>query len=455
MGNNRFIPAHSRAPVDEFLPFGQLFVLGLQHVLVMYAGAVVVPLIIGSAIGLPNEQIAFLVSADLFVSGLATLVQSAGFLRWFGIRLPIIMGVSFTGVGPMIAIASNPDLGLVGIYGAMIVAGLFGVLCAPLVARLLRFFPPVVLGTELMMVGLAIMGVSATWAAGGLNNPNYGSLLYIGEAALVAAGILIITKYFRGFIQHIAVLLALLIGILVAYANGQIDFSGVQDAAWFGFIMPFHFGMPKFELWPILAMTMVMMATFIESTGMFFAVGDMVEKKIDQKSLIKGFRADGLGYLLGATFNIFPYTSFAENVGLVSMTGVRSRWVTAIGGVILMVLGLIPKLSAIVAAVPHAVLGGATLIMFGMIAVTGIKMLSDVDFTHNHYNAYVVATSLGIGMLPVIAPDFFSQFPEQMAPFLQSGILLCAVSAVLLNVFFNGVPKKVELPEIHAEELAS
>src|SRR5699024_10881572 len=166
-----------------------------------------------------------------------------------------------------------------------------------------------------------------------------------------------------------------------------------------------------------------------------------------------GFRADSLGYIMGAVFNTFPYTSFAENVGLVSMTGVRSRWVTVVSGIILIDLGLFPKLAAVVASVPHFVLGGATLCMFGRFATTGMKMLREVHFTDNHYNEYVVATSLGIGMLPVVAPGFFDQFPVQIAPFLLSGILLSAVSAVVLNIFFNGMPKHITLPDVNEDDL--
>ncbi|WP_442793695.1 nucleobase:cation symporter-2 family protein [Paraburkholderia sp. ZP32-5] len=430
------MPADSRAAVDELLPVGRLTLLGMQHVMVMYAGAIAVPLIMGMALKLPREQVAYLISVDLFVSGLITLVQSIG-VRWFGIKLPIMMGVSFTGVGPMIAIATNPNLGLLGIYGSMIFSGIFGILMAPVMAKLLRFFPPVVIGTEILVVGLCLMGVSANWAAGGLGNPHFGSPDQIGMSFLVLAVILAITKYFSGFVRNIAVLLGIVFGMTIAATTGTIDFSSVRGAAWFGVVLPFHFGVPKFDFWAIATMSIVMLVTFIEATGMFVAVGEMVGKEIDEKQMIKGFRADGLGTLLGAIFNIFPYTSYAENVGLVSITGVRSRWVCAMGGGILMLLGLFPKLSALVASVPASVLGGAGLIMFGMITACGVRMLANVDFAHNHFNAYIVAISVSVGMLPVVNPDFFARFPSQLAPLLHSSILLAAVTAVILNLFFN------------------
>lgn len=436
MSVKRYIPSDSRAPVDEVLPIGRLTALGMQHVMVMYAGAVAVPLIISMALNLPKEQTAFLISLGLFVSGLITLVQAVG-IRGFGIKMPIMMGISFTGVGPMVAIGTNPDLGLAGIYGSMIVAGILGILLAPLMARLLRFFPPVVIGTEILVVGLALMGVSANWASGGLGNPDFGSPKFIGISFLVLTFILIITKFSRGFVRNTAVLLGIMFGMLLSLSAGMVDFSAVEEAAWFGVVLPMQIALPKFDFWAIVAMTIVMLVTFIEATGMFVAVGEMVGKPVDRKEMVNGFRADGLGTLVGAIFNIFPYTSYAENVGLVSITGVRSRWVCAMGGLILMVLGLFPKMSALIASIPPAVLGGAGLIMFGMITACGVRMLAQVDYVKNPFNAYIIAISVSVAMLPVINPQFFEQLPSQLAPLLKSSILLAAITAVILNIYFN------------------
>lgn len=451
MSVKRYIPSDSRAPVDEVLPIGRLAALGMQHVMVMYAGAVAVPLIISMALNLPKEQTAFLISLGLFVSGMITLVQAVG-IRWFGIKMPIMMGISFTGVGPMIAIGTNPDLGLAGIYGSMIVAGILGILLAPLMARLLRFFPPVVIGTEILVVGLALMGVSANWASGGLGNPDFGSPKFIGMSFLVLAFILIITKFSRGFVRNTAVLLGIMFGMLLSLSAGMVNFSAVEEAAWFGVVLPMQIAVPKFDFWAIVAMTIVMLVTFIEATGMFVAVGEMVGKPVDRKAMVNGFRADGLGTLVGAIFNIFPYTSYAENVGLVSITGVRSRWVCAMGGLILMVLGLFPKMSALIASIPPAVLGGAGLIMFGMITACGVRMLAQVDYVKNPFNAYIIAISISVAMLPVINPQFFEQFPSQLAPLLKSSILLAAITAVILNIYFNIIGGAVKEKEKEKEK---
>lgn len=437
-------------PVDEVLPPARLTLLGLQHVLVMYAGAVAVPLIVGGALKLPKEQMAMLINADLFACGIATLVQSIGLWR-FGIRLPVMMGVTFAAVSPMVVMATNPSIGLLGIYGAVIVAGIFGILVAPLISRMLPLFPPVVTGSIITIIGISLMRVGVNWAAGGnpmiknpadmagpmIPNPAYGAPLHLAVAAIVLVFILLITKFVKGFFANIAVLLGLVLGMVIAIALGKVDFGGLASEKWFAVVYPFQFGMPTFDFVACLTMCMVMVVVMIESLGMFLAVGNIVGKEVGQKELSDGLRVDGLGTLIGGVFNTFPYTSFSQNVGLVGVTGVRSRWVTAVGGVILLALGLVPKLAFVVASVPQFVLGGAGIVMFGMVCATGIRILGGVDFAKNRLNLYVVALAIGFGMIPLVADKFFAQMPKALSPLLHSGILLCSIVAVALNAFFN------------------
>jgi uric acid transporter len=440
--------------VDERLPLARLSALGLQHVLVMYAGAIAVPLIVGRALKLPPEQVAALINADLFASGIATLVQSLGvFWLGVGIRLPVMMGVTFASLAPMLSIATSPDLGLLDIYGAVIVAGTFGLLIAPFVSRLLRLFPPVVTGTIIVVIGVSLMRVGVNWAGGGLPtldkivdgqhgafpNPSYGAPDGLALALFVLLVILATTRYGRGFVSNVAVLLGIVAGAVVAALLGKMHFDKVATATWFDLVYPFQFGWPKFDLVACLTMCLVMIVVMIESTGMFLALGEMTGKPVDQDMLTRGLRADGIGTLIGGIFNTFPYTSFSQNVGLVGVTGVRSRFVTAAGGVIMLILGLIPKLAALVEAIPQVVLGGAGLVMFGMVAATGARILTNVDFKTNRHNLFVVAVAIGFGMIPLVAPTFFRQLPHVLQPLLDSGIVLAAAVAVLLNVFFNGI----------------
>jgi uric acid transporter len=438
-------------PVDEVLPIPRLLALGLQHVLVMYAGAVAVPLIIGRALKLPPEDVAFLISADLFACGLATLVQCIG-LPGVGIRLPVMMGVTFASVGPMLSMAAAPEIGLLGIYGSVIVAGIFGIIVAPFISRLLPLFPPVVTGTIIMVIGISLMRVGINWAGGGLPtltkvvdgvqgafpNPAYGQLQGLGISLFVLLVILGLIRWGSGFIANVSVLLGIIAGAVLASVLGVMHFDKVAAAPWGDVVIPLRFGVPQFHLVPIVTMCIVMIVVMIESLGMFLALGEITGRKIDRDALSRGLRADGVGTLLGGFFNTFPYTSFSQNVGLVSVTGVRSRWVTITGGCIMLVLGLIPKLAALVEAVPLVVLGGAGLVMFGMVAATGARILASVDFRTNRFNLFVVAISVGFGLIPLAAPGFFHNLPHDLQPLLESGILLCAVVAVLLNAFFNG-----------------
>jgi NCS2 family nucleobase:cation symporter-2 len=465
-------------PVDEKLPAPRLAALGIQHVLVMYAGAVAVPLIVGRALKLTPEQVALLISADLFCCGLVTLIQSFGVTRWFGIKLPVMMGVTFAAVGPMVAFANAmPGVdGARAIFGAIIGAGIVSIVIAPMVSRLLRFFPPVVTGTIITIIGVSLMRVGVGWAMGGpaflaqrtdvpklvdmvdkakaaaaaasapiqlgpipmVNNPGYGALDNMAIAAVVLVFILLLVKYTKGFIANISVLLGIIGGCVIAAAMGKMGFDKVAKAHWFDVVTPFAFGMPTFDWVMIATMVLVMIVVMIESTGMFLALSDITGKKIGQAELAAGLRTDGVGTLIGGIFNTFPYTSFSQNVGLVGVTGVRSRYVCVAGGLIMIVLGLLPKMAAFVESIPQFVLGGAGLVMFGMVAATGIRILSTVDYKGNRNNLYIVALAIGFGLIPLVAPRWTQQMAHGLHPLLESGILLTSVAAVVLNLFFNG-----------------
>jgi xanthine permease len=433
-------------PVDEMLPAPRLAALGLQHVLVMYAGAVAVPLIIGGALKMSREDIAFLISADLFCCGLVTLIQCVGIWN-VGIRMPVMMGVAFTAIAPIIATGSNPQLGLPAVFGAVIGSGIFTFFAAPYMSKLVRWFPPVVTGTVVLLIGVSLMKVGIHWAAGGqpmlfgpggpVPNPEYGSPINLVLAGTVLLAILLMTAYFKGFLANVAVLLGLVIGFVLAVALGRVHFGGLDDIAWVRIVLPFQFGLPTFDLMSIVTLSIVMVVMMIESTGLFLALADMSGRTLSQNDLARGLRADGVGNIIGGVFGTFTYTSYSQNVGLVQITGVRSRWVVAVAGVILIVLGCLPKLSVLVASIPNSVLGGAAIVMFGMVAATGVKILAKVDFAADRRNLYIVAVGLGAGMIPLVADRFFLQLPPLAMRFFQNGILLGTLTAVLLNLLFS------------------
>ncbi|MFJ6705161.1 MULTISPECIES: nucleobase:cation symporter-2 family protein [unclassified Streptomyces] len=437
-------PVH---PVDEVPPVGQLAAFGLQHVLAMYAGAVAVPLIVGGAMKLSPADLAYLITADLLVCGVATLIQCVGFWR-FGVRLPIMQGCTFAAVSPMVLIGTTGG-GLPAIYGSVIVAGLAIMLLAPVFGKLLRFFPPVVTGTVILIIGISLLPVAGNWAAGGAGSEDFGEPRNLALAAFVLAVVVAVQRFAPAYLARIAVLTGIVVGVAVAVPFGFTDFGGVGDADWVGVSTPFHFGTPTFRASAIVAMLVVALVTMTETTGDLIAVGEMTGRRAEPRSLSDGLRADGLSTVLGGVFNTFPYTAYAQNVGLVGMTRVRSRWVVAAAGVILVLLGLLPKLGAVVAAVPAPVLGGAGLVMFGTVAASGLRTLATVDFEGNH-NLTVVAVSVAAGILPVGVPTVYEKFPDWFQTVMNSGISAGCLTAIVLNLLFNHLPARTpsspELP---------
>lgn len=436
-------PTRSRRikhPVDEVLPPQKLAVYGIQHLLAFYAGAVIVPILLAGAIGLTDEQLIHLINADLFTCGIASIIQSVGFWK-VGVRLPLLQGVTFTAVSPMIAIgtaAGGGVEGLVTIYGAVIVAGLVTFFGAPYFGKLLRFFPPVVTGSVITIIGICLLPVAANDAVG-FTDPVQKDFYYaIGTLAIIV----VIQRVFKGFVATVAVLAGLVIGTTVAFLLGDATFEQVQSSDWVGVTTPFYFGAPKFAVTAIISMLVVMLITAVETTGDVFATGEIVEKKVGKEDVTRALRADGLATTLGGVLNSFPYTCFAENVGLVRLTAIKSRWVVATAGGFMIVVGLIPKAGAVAASIPHSVLGGAAIAMFATVAVVGIQMLGRVDF-NDHRNVVIVATSLGLAMLVTMKPTLYEVVPggRWSEMIFNSGITLGALTAILLNLVFFHVGK--------------
>ena len=423
--------------VDERPPIGRLLILGLQHVLVMYGGDIAVPLLVSEALHLSIADKTVLINSGLFASGIATIIQSLGFWK-FGARMPVMMGATFVSVTPIIVMGLDPGVGLRGAYGAMLVAGLFGLLVAPLIGRILALFPPVVIGSLITLLGVSLVGIAIDWAAGGASqSPAGADPIGLGVALFVFIVILLLSKYARGIWHSVAVMLGIVGGTLLSIPLGLFRVEGLAEAPWAGFVLPFHFGAPTFHIGAIVSMTIVMVITLVESTGVFLALSEITGKKLTRDGLTQALRADGMGVLVGGVANAFPYTTFSQNVGLVTMTRVRSRFVCVTGGVILVLLGLIPKMAHIVAAIPKPVLGGAGIVMFGMVAAAGVRILRTVDFDGRPNNLLVVANSIGFGMIPTVAPHFFARLPAWTTPITQSGIVLGTLVAVLLNLFFE------------------
>ncbi|MND95002.1 Uric acid transporter UacT [compost metagenome] len=423
------------APPRQPLPLLQLILVGIQHVLLMYGGAIAVPLIIGQAAGLSREEIAFLINADLLVAGIATMVQSLG-IGPVGIRMPVMMGASFAAVGSMVAMAGMEGVGMSGIFGATIAAGFFGMLIAPFMSKVVRFFPPLVTGTVITSIGLSLFPVAVNWAGGGSSAAQFGSPVYLAVAALVLATILLINRFMRGFWVNVSVLIGMGLGYGIAGMIGMVDLGGLAEAPWLRVVTPLHFGMPTFSLAPILSMCLVVVIIFVESTGMFLALGKITDREVTPGMLRRGLLCDATASFFAGFLNTFTHSSFAQNIGLVQMTGVRCRYVTVVAGALLIGLSLLPKAAYLVASIPPAVLGGAAIAMFGMVAATGIKILQETDISDRR-NQLLVAVSIGMGLIPVVRPEFFAHMPHWLEPITHSGIAMATLSALLLNLLFN------------------
>ena len=427
--------ANPNAPENERLPLGKTFAFGLQHVLTMYGGILAVPLIISGAAGLSADDTAKLVTASLFVGGVATILQSAG-LPFLGSRLPLIQGVSFTAVATMLAILAGGG-GLEEVFGAIIAASIIGFFIAPFFAKIIRFFPPVVTGTVIAAIGLTLFPVAANWAMGGDDTADdYGSLINITLAISTFLVIMIFSKVGVAALSRLSILLGLAGGTVIAALMGHVNFSEVGNGSPVAFPTPMAFGVPTFDVAAILSMVVVILVIKTETAADLIAVGEIINTPVDSRRVADGLRADMLSSALAPIFGSFTQSAFAQNVGLVALTGVKSRWVVTAGGGIMVVLGLVPWLGQVVAAIPMPVLGGAGIVLFGTVAASGIRNLSAVKYEDN-MNLVIVASALAFGMLPVVSPDFYANFPQWVQTMFGSGISSAAIVAFVLNIVFN------------------
>ncbi|TVX98348.1 nucleobase:cation symporter-2 family protein [Cohnella terricola] len=415
--------------------------LGFQHVLAMYAGAVIVPLIVGAALKLTEAQMAYLIAADLFTCGIATLLQTMG-TKYFGSKLPVVLGCTFTAVGPIIAIGMASNLATV--YGAIIISGIFVLAVAPLYGKLLKFFPKIVTGSVVTIIGLSLIPVAMNNVAGGQGQPDFGEprnlLLAFGTLVVILA----VNRLATGFVRAISVLIGLAVGTIAGYALGVVDFSTVEEASLVSIAQPFYFGTPQISITAVVTMILVNIVSMVESTGVYLAVGKAIDEKVEPKRIVNGLRSEGLAIMLGGIFNAFPYTAFSQNVGLISLTRVKTRNVIFAAGGIMVVLGLLPKLAALTTVIPSAVLGGAMIVMFGSVAASGISILSEVDLRKER-NLIIVASSIAVGLGSATVPQMFDLLPDFAKMLLQNGIVTGSLTAIALNLLLSEKSEPVPL----------
>ncbi len=424
------MPSRSPEPPPNRLSPWRTVVFGLQHVLVMYTGCVAVPLVFGAALGLDKTTIATLVNADLLVAGLITVVQAVGVGKLLGARMPVVAGASFTAVNPMILIGQ--EYGLPAVYGSMIAAGIFGILVALPFARLLRFFPPIVRGAAVTMIGLSLIGKAVTMIFGDTTPDGTRLALAVGVAAVIVA----LMRYGRGVLAQSAVLVALVLGTFAAAGLSMTDFGGVGDAGWLGLPNPFAFGAPEFPIAGIASMCLVMLVIYAESTAYLLSVSETTGQPAGRAQLARGLAADGASAVLAGFLTSFPDTIFAQNVSLVRITGIVSRAVTAVAGGFLVILGLVPKMGEVVASLPGPVIGAVSLVMFATVAGVGIATIAQADLARND-NLVIVSLAMGVGMIPIVAPQIYAELPSAAKIVLGGAITSTVLVAFVLNLIFN------------------
>jgi len=424
---------------DQNLSTWKAAILGFQHLLAMYSGDVLVPLLIGGALHFNAMQMAYLISADIFMCGVATLLQLKR-TRLTGIALPVVLGCAVQAITPLTTIGLKFGIGVM--YGSVIAAGLFVFFSAGWFSKIRGLFPPVVTGSLITIIGFSLIPVGFQDLGGGdIAAKNFGNLKFLFVGFMTMAIILGLNAFAKGFLKSLSILLGILLGAVIAGFMGMVDLSSVAQASWFHFPRPFYFGTPKFEWSSILTMILVTLTTMVESTGVFFALGEITGRQIKEDDLKRGYRAEGLAIILGGVFNTFPYSTFSENVGVVQLSGVKTRKPLYFSALFLMILGLLPKIGALATTIPSSVLGGAMIVMFGMVGVQGIRMLQQVDFKDNN-NLLVSAISIGLGLGVTVYPQIFQAFPQSVQIVLNNGVVVGSFAAVVLNIIFNMRPKR-------------
>ena len=428
-------PARLGEP-DYELPMGPRITLGLQHVLAMSASNVTPSIIIAGAadFAFGSADMVFLIQMAMLFAGVATLFQTIGFGP-VGARLPVMQGTSFAFVPIMIGVVKS--CGMAALIGSVIVAGIFHAILGSFIGRIRHWFPPLVSGMVITTIGLYMIPVGIRYAAGGaadfqINNPNWGDFSH-WSLALVVIIVALGCKFFtRGLTSSAAVLIGLFAGYLVGIATGAVNFGSVGKAAWFAFPMPLKYGL-KFNIAAIIGMCLISIVSAIETVGDISAIakGGAGRESTDQE-LAGGTYADGLGSALAGIFGGLPNTSFSQNVGIVSMTGVMSRGVVTIGAIFLIICGFIPKIGAVVSSMPIEVLGGGVILMFGMVVSAGVSMLSPVEWSLR--NMMILDTSMSVGLGLQAVPKSMQHLPETLGMLMTSGLLQVAVLAVVMNL---------------------
>lgn len=432
--------------VDDNPTLVKKILFGLQHIFAAFGGIVVVPLVIASALGFDAKITTTLISATILASGIATIIQARG-LGAIGSRVACIMGTDFTFVSPAISVGTV--LGLPGIIGATILGAFFEIILSYFIKPLMKLFPPIVTGTVVCLIGLTLLPVSIDWAAGGVGAADYGSIKNLSIAMFVLIFTLILNRYGKGMVSSASILIGMVAGYIICIPLDLVNFTAITEASWVSFPKIFEYGV-TFDIKALIAFIPAYFVTTIETVGCLKAIGETSQIHMDEKRVGAGVLADGIGSMLGGIVGSFPNTTFSQNVGLIPLTKVASKHVAIMSGIIMVILGFLPKLAGLVSGIPQPVLGGVGVVMFGTVAAAGIKTLSRVKLTER--NLLIIATSIALGLGVTFRPDVIAQLPEGLKMIFSSGISTGTITALILNLVLK--EDKVEKIKVKTNEVA-
>lgn len=405
--------------------------LGFQHIFAAFGGIILVPIVVSAALGFDAKTSTALISSAILAAGIATFIQSKG-VGPIGSRVACVMGTDFTFVAPAIAVGSK--FGLPGIFGATILGALIVIILSFFIKPLMKLFPPLVTGTVVCLIGLTLLPVSIDWAAGGVGAADYGSLKNIAIALIIMIITLLLNHYGKGLVSSASVLIGMVIGYIICAPLGILDFSSVSQASWVSLPKILGYGV-NLNIKVLLPFIPAYFVTIIGTVGCLKAINEVSGIKSDEKRIGAGVLSDGIGSMLAGFFGALPNTSFSQNIGLIPLTKVASRYVTMMAGILLVILGLFPKFAALINIMPQPVLGGVGIVMFGTVAAAGIQTLSRVQL--NNRNLLIIATSIGLGLGVTFRPEFISQLPEWLKMIFSSGISTGTIVALVLNVLLR------------------
>lgn len=431
--------------VNDDLDLPKKILFGLQHIFAAFGGIIVVPLVIATSLGFNSKVTTALISASILGSGLATIIQAKGVGK-VGARVACIMGTDFTFVSPAISVGSV--LGLPGIIGATILGSLFEVILSFFIKPLMKFFPPLVTGTVVALIGLTLLPVSIDWAAGGAGSANYASLENLAVAMFVLVITLLLNNYGKGMISSASILIGIVVGYIVCIPLGLVDFTPVKEASWLSFPKILEFGV-TFDAKAVMAFIPAYFVATIGTVGCLKAIGETSNIDIGDKRVAAGVLSDGVGSALGGLVGSCPNTSFSQNIGIISLTKVASRHVAVMAGILLVILGFLPKVAAIITGIPNPVLGGVGIMMFGTVAAAGIRTLSNIKLTER--NLLIIAISMGLGLGVTFRPDVIHNLPEAIRMIFSSGISTGTIAALILNAVLKESPTSMEFENMYDE----